>query len=73
MALCLVWGSNMTMFDIIRKLVKQPDTQPILLLNMEGMAERNQQRMEAIKREMGEKYILHPSHTKSRLDTPRPV
>lgn len=34
---------------------------------------RNEKRIEAIKKEMGEKYILHPSHTKSRLDEPRPV
>lgn len=40
---------------------------------MEGMAERNAKRMEAIKQEMGEKWILHPSHKKSRLNEPRPV
>lgn len=34
---------------------------------------RNEARIEAIKAEMGEKYILHPSHTKTRLDEPRPV
>ena len=34
---------------------------------------RNEERIEAIKKEMGEKYILHPSHTKTRLDEPRPV
>jgi hypothetical protein len=34
---------------------------------------RNQARIEQIKIEMGEKYILHPSHNKTRLDTPRPV
>ena len=34
---------------------------------------RNEERMEKIKAEMGEKYILHPSHTRSRLDEPRPV
>lgn len=44
-------------------------------LQQELMAQRlrNEQRIEAIKQEMGEKYILHPSHNKSRLDTPRPV
>ena len=36
-------------------------------------AQRNVERIEAIKQEMGEKWILHPSHTKGRLDEPRPV
>ena len=63
----------MTMFDIIRKLVKQPEATPAILQNMEGMRERNEARIEQIKREMGEKYILHPSHTKSKLNEPRPV
>ena len=34
---------------------------------------RNEERIEQIKAEMGEKYILHPSHNKTRLDEPRPV
>ena len=34
---------------------------------------RNEARMAKIKEEMGEKYILHPSHMKKRLDEPRPV
>ncbi len=34
---------------------------------------RNEARMQQIKEEMGTKYILHPSHMKSRLDEPRPV
>ena len=38
-----------------------------------GMAERNAKRLAKIKEEMGEKWILHPSHRKSRLDEPRPV
>ena len=63
----------MTMFDIIRKLVKQPEATPAILQAMEGMRERNEARIAQIKAEMGTKYILHPSHTKSRLDTPRPV
>jgi len=61
----------MSMMDIIRKLVKQPA--PVISVDLDAMRQRNQERIEAIKREMGEKYILHPSHTKSRLDTPRPV
>jgi len=63
----------MTMFDIIRKLVKQPETTPAILQAMKGMRERNEARIAQIKADMGTKYILHPSHTKSRLDTPRPV
>lgn len=38
-----------------------------------GMAERNAKRLAKIKEEMGEKWILHPNHRKSRLDEPRPV
>ena len=34
---------------------------------------RNVERMEKIKAEMGEKYILHPNHKRGRLDEPRPV
>jgi hypothetical protein len=36
-------------------------------------AKRNAERIEKIKAEMGEKYIMHPSHTKGKLDEPRPV
>lgn len=43
------------------------------LLNQAGMRERNEARMAKIKEEMGDKWILHPSHKKSRLDEPRPV
>lgn len=67
----------MTMIDILMDLVRntkrKESTPPELLLQMEGMSERNQKRIDAIKKEMGEKYILHPSHMKSRLDEPRPV
>lgn len=67
----------MSMVDILMNLVRgtQHQAQPPceLLTQMEGMAERNQVRLEAIKKEMGEKYILHPCHMKSRLDEPRPV
>ena len=67
----------MTMTDTIRKIVerfkKESNVTPQMLMQMEGMAERNKKRIEAIKKEMGEKYILHPSHMKSRLNEPRPV
>jgi hypothetical protein len=65
------------MTDTIRKIVerfkKESSVTPQMLMQMEGMAERNKKRIEAIKEEMGEKYILHPSHMKSRLNEPRPV
>jgi hypothetical protein len=61
------------MFDIIRKLVKPEQVNPIELMDMAGMRERNEARIKRIKAEMGELYILHPSHKKSKLDAPRPV
>ena len=63
----------MNIRQIIERFKKEVTPTPQMLLQMEGMAERNAARMEAIKKEMGEKYILHPSHMKSRLDEPRPV
>ena len=63
----------MTMFDIVRKLVKPQECDAKELLVMAGMRERNEARIEQIKAEMGEKYILHPSHKCGKLDTPRPV
>lgn len=63
----------MNVRQIIERFKKEATPTPQMLLQMEGMAERNAARMEAIKKEMGEKYILHPSHMKSRLDEPRPV
>ena len=58
---------------IIKRFKKESTVTPQMLMQMEGMAERNAKRIEAIKKEMGEKYILHPSHTKHRLNEPRPV
>ena len=63
----------MTMFDIVRKLVKPQSVDVEKLLNTAGLRERNEARMAKIKEEMGEKWILHPSHKKSKLDAPRPV
>ena len=67
----------MTMTDVVRKIVqrlqKETDVTPQMLMQMEGMAERNAKRMEQIKKEMGDKYILAKCHMKSRLDEPRPV
>lgn len=62
----------MKLLDIFRS-VKPVSPSPVELLDMAEMAERNQKRIEAIKQEMGEKWILHPAHKKSRLDEPRPV
>lgn len=65
--------------NVISKLIeqfKQRVNQELLDdLEAESVArrKRNEERMEAIKAEMGEKYILHPSHVKGRLDEPRPV
>ena len=58
---------------IIDRFKKEVEVTPQLLLQMEGMRERNEARIEAIKQEMGEKWILHPSHMKHKLDEPRPV
>jgi len=59
--------------QIIERFKKQATPTPQMLLQMEGMAERNAKRIEEIKKQMGEKWILHPSHMKSKLDEPRPV
>ena len=61
----------MTMFDLIPKMMKKPA--PVVSVDLDGMRQRNQERMEAIKRDMGERWVLHPAHKKTRLDTPRPV
>lgn len=63
----------MNIRQIIERFKKEATPTPQMLLQMEGMAERNAARIETIKKEMGEKYILHPSHMKSKLDEPRPV
>ena len=63
--------------DVITKLIdmfkRKSTVTPQILMDMDGMRQRNEQRIEAIKREMGDKYILADCHKKSRLDTPRPV
>lgn len=61
--------------QLMKRLLQEQQEQVVvdMLKNMEGMAERNAQRMAAIKEEMGTKYILHPSHTKGKLNEPRPV
>ena len=68
----------MTLADIINKVARRSmptqhksieEIYPCLV----GQADRNLERMNAIKAEMGTKWILHPSHTKKRLKTKRPV
>lgn len=63
----------MKIHQIIERFKKQASVTPELLLQMDGMSERNEVRLKAIKDEMGEKWILHPTHKKTRLDDPRPV
>ena len=52
---------------------KQESAPSKALLELEAIHQRNQKRMAKIKEEMGDKYIVHPSPMKSRLDEPRPV
>ena len=65
--------------DVITKLIAmfKQQTNDKLLSDIEAESaarrKRNVERMEKIKAEMGEKYILHPSHMKHKLDEPRPV
>ena len=49
------------------------DLMSTLEAESQARAERNVERMEKIKAEMGEKYIMHPVHTKGKLNEPRPV
>ena len=62
----------MSFIDLFRKSKMFHVEHPVPPI-MEGMAERNAKRLEAIKQEMGDKWILHPNHKKSRLQEPRPV
>ena len=63
--------------DVITKLIemfkKEATVTPQVLMDMDGMRQRNEARIEQIKKEMGDKYILAECHKKSRLDNPRPV
>ena len=61
--------------QIIAKFKQDVDNELHDKLEAESAArrKRNEERMEKIKAEMGEKYILHPNHKRGRLDEPRPV
>lgn len=63
----------MNIRQIIERFKKSATPTPQILLCMEGMAERNAARIAKIKDDMGETYILHPAHKKSRLEIARPV
>lgn len=63
----------MKITDIINSFKQRSTPTPQMLMQMEGMAERNAARIAQIKAEMGTKYIMHPSHMKHKLDEPRPV
>ena len=61
--------------NIIEKFKTETNAQFYADLEQESMNRRarNEARMEKIKQEMGEKWILHPSRMKHKLDEPRPV
>lgn len=63
----------MNISQIINKFKKSVEPNASMLLELAELQKRNETRLNAIKKEMGEKYILHPSHMKSRLNEPRPV
>jgi hypothetical protein len=61
--------------QLIEKFKQQTNDEFYAKLEAEGQAraKRNAERIEKIKQEMGEKWIMHPSHTRGKLDEPRPV
>ena len=65
----------LTIKQMIAKFKQEVNQDLLAKVEAESAArrKRNEERIEKIKAEMGEKYILHPSHTKTRLDEPRPV
>ena len=63
----------MNIRQIIDSFKKQSEPNANMLVELAELQKRNEQRLKAIKQEMGEKYILHQSHMKSRLNEPRPV
>ena len=63
----------MNIRQIIDSFKKQSEPNANMLVELAELQKRNEQRIEKIKQEMGELYLLHPSHKKSRLNEPRPV
>ena len=63
----------MNILNIINRFKKVAEPNATMLAELAELQKRNEQRIAKIKDEMGELYILHPSHIKSRLNEPRPV
>lgn len=61
--------------QIIAKFKQEVNQDLLAKVEAESAArrKRNEERIEQIKKDMGTKYILHPSHVRGRLDEPRPV
>ena len=59
--------------QIISKFKEEATVTPQVLMDMQGMRERNEKRMNQVKKEMGDKWILADCHKKTKLDEPRPV
>ena len=72
---CDVWSGGVIVKRLFTSLfTKTPEAATAqVLADIKAIQERNAKRIEQIKIEMGERWVLHPSHKKSRLDTPRPV
>lgn len=64
---------NNVIRNLMQRFKQESTVTPQMLMQMDGMAERNKARIEEIKKQMGDKYILAECHMKSRLDEPRPV
>ena len=63
----------MNILNIINRFKKAAEPNAMVLADLAELQKRNAKRMAAIKESMGELYILHPSHKKSRLEIARPV
>ena len=63
----------MNILNIINRFKKAAEPNATMLSELAELQKRNEKRIAKIKDEMGELYILHPSHIKSRLNEPRPV
>lgn len=59
--------------QIIDAFKKQSEPDADVLAEYAQLQKRNIERMDAIKKAMGEKWLHHSANRKSRLDTPRPV
>lgn len=57
----------------LKNLFKKPDPQIDILKDQKARQERMAARLEAIKKEMGRSYILHPDNAAHRLEKPRPI